>query len=203
MRNDPGISEGDRFCRLVVRKEAGVFGSMRYWICECICGKPILATSSALKTQKIKSCGCLLKENGSKGTHGMWLSCEYRAWINMKRRCLNPKCPSYRHYGGRGIKVYKPWIRSFEKFFKEVGKRPSPQHSLGRINNDKGYIPRNVEWQTICRQKRNTRANRFLKVNGKRLIITDWAQQLGIHPTTLGSRLRRGWWMEKAVSKKW
>jgi hypothetical protein len=87
-------------------------------------------------------------------THGMSHSPEYRAWIDIKRRCLNPRCPTWKHYGGRGIKVK---FASFEAFFAEVGFCPSRKHSIHRLDNDGHYETGNVAWVTGTVQHRNKR----------------------------------------------
>lgn len=201
MRNDPKINPGDRFGRLSVLKEVGIFQGMRYWLCECACGKPALAISSVLKNGGKQSCGCLIKQNGSKGLHKMYNSPEYRAWVNMKRRCLNSNCPTFKDYGGRGITIHSNWISSFKDFLSTVGRRPSNKYSLGRIDNNQGYFPGNVQWQTIQEQKRNTRNNRLITIGTTTKILSDWAKEVKIHPTTISSRIQRGWTPEEALKK--
>jgi len=80
---------------------------------------------------------------------------EYRIWRAMIARCRNPNVKSYPHYGGRGIKVYEPWLTSYLEFLAHVGRRPSPQHSIDRIDNDSDYRPGNVRWATRAEQNRN------------------------------------------------
>jgi len=82
---------------------------------------------------------------------------EYRAWRGMLNRCLNEKAKCHRHYGGRGIKVCTRWADSFINFFADMGKRPSSQHSLDRINNDYHYCPENCRWATTKEQQANRR----------------------------------------------
>lgn len=86
---------------------------------------------------------------------------EYRAWVNMKFRCLSPKCEFYDRYGGRGIRVYEPWLTDFEAFFEHVGPRPTPRHSLDRIDNAGHYEPGNVRWATYEEQNRNRRISKL------------------------------------------
>lgn len=81
---------------------------------------------------------------------------EYGIWATMKSRCQNSKFISYKFYGARGIKVCKQW-QKFENFIKDMGPRPSPQHSLDRRDNDKGYEPGNVRWATLLEQHNNRR----------------------------------------------
>lgn len=79
---------------------------------------------------------------------------EYRAFMNAKTRCENPRCEKYPIYGARGIRVL---FASFEQFLVELGRRPSPAHSVDRIDNDGHYAPGNVRWATRSEQRMNQR----------------------------------------------
>lgn len=83
---------------------------------------------------------------------------EYSVWAGMKQRCFNPKAPSYRYYGGRGITVCQRWRESFAAFVADMGPRPSPEHSIDRINNDGNYEPGNCRWTTWDVQANNRSA---------------------------------------------
>ena len=89
--------------------------------------------------------------------HGRSGTPEYRAWKNILYRCTDPNHIHYRNYGGRGITIYEGWTQDPAPFLDYIGPRPSPQHSVGRIDNDKGYEPGNVRWQTEREQKINRR----------------------------------------------
>lgn len=82
---------------------------------------------------------------------------EYIAWTNMIRRCTSPKDIGYYRYGGRGIKVYDAWMNSFDTFLADVGMKPTPLHSLDRIDNNGNYEPGNVRWATNAQQQSNRR----------------------------------------------
>ena len=71
-------------------------------------------------------------------THGMSKTPEYYAWNGMKRRCFNPNHKAYSNYGDRGITVCDRWL-NFENFFADMGLKPTPKHSLDRIDNDSDY----------------------------------------------------------------
>jgi hypothetical protein len=85
----------------------------------------------------------------------------YSVWLGMKTRCSNPNQPSYKHYGARGVSVCDRWKESFKAFLGDVGERPSPDHTLDRIDVDGDYEPSNVRWATWTEQHRNRRNNRL------------------------------------------
>jgi hypothetical protein len=131
-------------------------------------------------------------------THGMSYTPEYRAWSDIKRRCLNPNCPTWKHYGARGIEVR---FASFEAFFSEVGFRPSRKHSIHRIDNDGHYEPGNIAWVTGSIQARNKRiwknamrarknAARIRKLYEAGSRYQDLATQFGIGKTTVRTLLK-------------
>lgn len=89
------------------------------------------------------------------GTHGRSGSKEHVAWLAMKRRCSDHQRHNAHRYVGRGITVCSDWQHNFEAFLNHVGTAPSPKHSLGRIDNNRGYEPGNIRWETASEQARN------------------------------------------------
>lgn len=133
-------------------------------------------------------------------THGRSRTPEYRVWQQLRQRCQNPRDPSFANYGGRGIAVCERWSVSFQAFIDDMGERPSPRHSIDRIDNDGPYAPQNCRWTEMRVQLRNRRTNNRLTFRGRTQTVTDWAAELGIAAPTLDARLARGWSVEKALT---
>lgn len=128
------------------------------WTCRCACGVERLVVGTNLRNGGSRSCGCLkLDRLAAKVRHGMADTLAYKRWESIKQRCTNPKNPSYKNYGGRGITMCAEWAASFERFFADVGECPGPGLSLDRIDNDGNYEPGNVRWATNSEQMRNRR----------------------------------------------
>jgi hypothetical protein len=92
----------------------------------------------------------------------------YRCWQNIKEHCLNPKHPVFKHYGGRGVWMAAEWINDFLAFEiyvnQALGPKPSPKHSIDRIDNDDGYYPGNLKWSTQSEQNLNQRRSKISKI---------------------------------------
>lgn len=174
-----------RYGRLIVIKELGRIDGAQRVLCLCKCGtKKILLRTNLGK--HANSCGCLKKELHTK--HGLCDSPEHRAWNGMKARCYNNKSISYHNYGGRGIKVCKRWLNSFINFYRDMGKRPSANHSLERKDNNGNYEPSNCYWATKVEQDNNKRSNHLVTFNGKTQTIAQWSREVNIPYKILSGR---------------
>jgi hypothetical protein len=122
------------------------------------------------------------------GTH----TAEYTAWMNMRRRCENENAPGFHRYGGRGVKVCDRWM-SFANFFEDIGPRPSPQHTLDRVDNSGDYEPSNCRWATRKEQSANRRNT--MHINGRPLM--EVCNAAGLKPATVWGRILRGWPQER------
>ena len=103
-------------------------------------------------------------------------------WKHLFYRCYAKKSPDYKNYGGRGIDVCHQWHgeSGFYEFIKDVGLRPSKEHSLDRIDVNKGYYPENVKWATNIEQANNRRNTKRYLLNGENLTISEISRKLNI-----------------------
>jgi hypothetical protein len=129
-------------------------------------------------------------------------SAEYKAWWSMIHRCCRVTCGKhFKNYRKRGIRVSRRYF-SFKNFMKDVGRKPSSEYSLDRIDNSKGYMPGNLRWATLEQQNRNKRDNVILKFRGQKKCLAEWSKILNISDATLRARLAKKWPIEKVLSKE-
>ncbi len=149
--------KGMRFERLVVIERSGTQCQQALWLCVCDCKTEIKALGQNLRSGRTKSCGCLRLETNTK--HDQHRTSEYKIWVAMRQRCINPNQAAYENYGGRGISVCERW-HDFTNFYVDMGKRPSTKYSVERIDNHKGYNPENCKWATRTEQSINQRLSK-------------------------------------------
>ena len=125
-------------------------------------------------------------------THGMSKKPEYNAWASLVQRCTNKKCPAWKDYGRRGIKVCDEWKDSFEAFYAHIGPKPMAGLAVDRIDNEKGYEPGNVRWATYKQNGRNKRSNRIVEWEGEHLTLAELCERKGLKEGNVVGRLRLG-----------
>lgn len=194
---------GQKFTRLSVlsRAPSDSNGNAR-WHCQCDCGNVTISSGFTLRNGEAKSCGCLTTDQlrARITKHQMCGTPEYNSWSDMIQRCENPKNLRYKHYGERGIKVCKRWHK-FANFIADMGRKPSPDHTIDRIKNNGNYSPKNCRWLTRREQNHNTSRNRYVTYKGKRLSLTQAVElsTSGISRSSVFSRLDRGWSVKDAL----
>jgi hypothetical protein len=131
-------------------------------------------------------------------THGDWDSPEWRAWHSMRSRCT-PGNKDYHRYGGRGIRVCERLATSHEYFLADMGRKPTPVHSLDRIDVNGNYEPTNCRWATAKEQAQNRRTSIMLTIDGVTRPLGAWAHERGLGADRVWQRLARGWSHQEAL----
>lgn len=125
----------------------------------------------------------------------------YQTWQGMRQRCRNPNFKQWKDYGGRGISICPEWD-DFHKFASDMGPKPTPRHSLDRIDNDADYSPTNCRWATKREQQRNRRGAVFVSIQGVDYRLADLTAKTGIKGDTIMARADAGFSLAEIMSKK-
>jgi hypothetical protein len=189
----PSTQIGDRYGRLVVER---IEGKKAFSVCDC--GSRRWFALMNLRSGHTLSCGCLQRERAVSANtkHGLYGTPEYGVWNRMRHRCNGGVSKDVRLYQDRGITVCNRW-NDFGNFLKDMGPRPSTKHSIDRIDNDKGYFPKNCRWATASEQARNTRQTTMLTIDGVTKSLGEWCDEYKIAPGTVHRRLRVMKWSHK------
>lgn len=201
IRTEP-VAPGQAYGRWTVVSVVHSPGKQRL-LCRCLCGTEREVARESLITGKSKSCGCYSRERtaamGKRNKrHGLTRTPTYITWRGMIHRCYKESDKNYHRYGARGIRVCDRW-KIFDYFLADMGLRPSPNHSIDRIDNDGNYCQENCRWATVKEQARNRRTNRLIEFRGERKTIHEWAEIFGFNVNTLKDRLLQGWPIHKAL----
>lgn len=197
------MKSGERHNRLtaVARVEVNKHGKA-IWSFLCSCGNEHKATACSVRSGNTKSCGCQNIEAlaARNKTYGASDSSEYNTWCAMIGRCTNPNNHAFDYYGGRGITVCDLWRQSFEAFYADMGPKPTPKHTIERMENNGSYCKENCKWATRSEQARNRRSIRTIIVNGKTMSLAEAVERSGLIYITVWRRLQLGWSTERAIS---
>ena len=146
-----------------------------------------------------------MEENSQHKVHGNFRhgeshgTVEYTTWMSIIQRCSNPHRPEYPRYGGRGITVAEEW-KDYPTFLSDMGRRPSKEYSIERIDNDLGYTPGNTVWATRKEQNRNRSNARLVEAYGVTRTLAEWVEVTGLGRMKIRGHLRKGLPLETLLS---
>lgn len=187
---------GKRIGYLTVIKEAESQNGLARWLCKCDCGNEKIIAGAHLREGRISSCGCMHYKYG----HGKTNTKLYNVWRTMKTRCGLKTSEKYERYGGRGIKVCDEWKKDFSSFYKwAINNGYRDGLTIDRIDNNKGYSPKNCRWVTALEQANNTSKNKIIEYKGEKTTVAQMARKYGLNPIMFRKRLKRGWSAEQAI----
>lgn len=206
----PKTSESQRRKAQVIRLEGGTYGFLKVlrregtikkyaaWRCRCSCGAEVVVSGHKLRRGLRKSCA----RNGHMyrdPSKPVFDKLTYSSWSHMHVRCFNKAHRNYPNYGGRGIKIDPRW-NDYRAFAADMGKRPSKDFSIERIDVNGDYEPGNCRWATREEQARNKQNTVYVTFKGKRYLLMDLVADLGLSRDIVYNRLKLGWPLNHALA---
>lgn len=169
---------GETYGKLTVIAFGGYRGTAILWRCRCECGRTDDYYRANLRSGNSRQCLKCGQQQfvESSRAHGMCGTPTYRTWERVIRTG----------------EVCKRW-KSFENFFKDMGKRPTVNHFLVRKDSASTWRPENADW--LHKTKARTRPGRgkLIRYKGRAQTLTEWAREIGISTTSLRRRMSAGW----------
>ena len=179
-------------------------------IISCACGNKAEMMKCYFMDKNRTSCGCRYAISGNKShlyKHGDAKTRLNNLYHTIKGRCYSKSHPSYKNYGGRGIKMCSEWLgehgfENFEKWANSTGYDESAKRgdcTIDRIDVNGDYEPSNCRWITNKKQCNNKRDNRYIELNGEVHSFTEWCDKYGVTTTSVYYRMEKGMSFEEAL----
>lgn len=170
--------------------------------CDCDCGNVMSTTVYLIRKLRISKCmTCAILEGQKKNNRNKSKNKLYPTWCAIINRCENKNYPYYKYYGARGITICKEWRDDFRIFLKDMGEKPTPKHSIDRIDVNGNYEPSNCRWATSHEQMTNTTRAILIDINGQSKSAYEWQDISGIPSRIILVRYKKfGWRGEKLLT---
>lgn len=173
------LHKNQKYCSIKCRNEAKITNRVKL-ICP-ICKKVFYKKQSDIKNVKGKPC-CSLKCNHIYKQKYNFLngkadkSTLYVIWNGMMQRCYNKKQKSYKHYGERGIQIFKSW-QDFKIFYDWAMSNGYQEGlTIERIDVNSNYEPNNCKWIPMSEQAKNRTTNIRVLYKGQETILSEVAK---------------------------
>lgn len=179
-----------------------------YVRCKCKCGKYHVARLNHIINGGIQSCGCRLYEKEKQGTHHIWSKNKRidKIWNCMLYRCYNPKKDTFKHYGGRGIKVCDEWLpenNGAVNFYNwAINNGYKENLTIERIDVNGNYCPENCKWITQAEQMLNRRNSHNITINGQTKCLAEWLRIYNISDYYFRYGKKKGLTDEEAITRR-
>jgi hypothetical protein len=190
---------GQRFFRITItaRRATDAITALPTWHARCVCGRYHIAATSPIVPRCIVPvhCPCSIRKPRKRRPgeqHGMSTSREYAEWRALRKRCATPAAAR------KKLSLFPAWEHSFGDFLAEVGRCPSPNAKLSRVDRRQPWVPGNTRWIVTSQPRRRIDA-RMLTLDGKTASLSNWARSAGMKPQTLHARLARGMALRDAL----
>ena len=193
---------GQVFGLLTAVRREGRIRRFAAWLCRCTCGIEVVVSSDHLRGGRRKACA----RNGHYWAGAKYppgflkkYRSEYLSWEHMHERCRYTRHKNWKNYGARGITVCERW-KDFNLFVADLGRKPTPAHTIERNDVNGNYEPSNCRWATRKEQSRNLRRSVYVEVEGVKVLLIEVTEKLGLDRSSVYGRLKNGWSLEEALS---
>lgn len=143
-----------------------------------VCGKEFDMMSNSLRKHTVPK-SCPHTNDFMKAISDNKLRERFRL---MYRRCYNEeKDHSFKHYGGKNVKICDEWLSDPSKFEKwALANGYDPKLSIDRRDENGDYCPENCSWISMSRNAKFKSTTTIFDVNGDIDSGRGWARRLGL-----------------------
>lgn len=137
-------------------------------------------------------CGKKHVNHNAKGCYGTPI---YQRYMNILTRIRQ-------HEDYKDIEMCDEWLHDFTAFRDwSLENGFSPELTIDRIDNSKGYSPDNCRWVDLKTQANNRTSNKVFEYKGEKMTVAQLCDKYKVPRQLVYGRLRWGWTIEDAIEK--